>query len=65
VVRFFEEKRIVAGKRDFGARDPEHNRMFFFADEAAMIYFEEQHNRYTEAAIRVTRQAVAEANPRR
>ncbi len=65
VVRFFEEKRIVAGKRDFGARDPEHNRMFFFADEAAMIHFEEQHNRYTEAAIRVTRQAVAEANPRR
>lgn len=65
VVRFFEEKRIVAGKRDFGARDPEHNRMFFFADEAAMIHFEEQHTRYTEAAIRVTRQAVAEANPRR
>lgn len=65
VVRFFEEKRIVPGKRDFGARDPEHNRMFFFADEAAMIHFEEQHTRYTEAAIRVTRQAVAEANPRR
>jgi len=63
VVRFFEEKRIVPGKRDFGARDPEHNRMFFFADEAAMVHFESQHTRYTDAAIRVTRQAVAEANP--
>ncbi|TVQ01410.1 MAG: DUF255 domain-containing protein [Planctomycetaceae bacterium] len=63
VVRFFEEKRIVPGKRDFGARDPENNRMFFFADEAAMVHFESQHTRYTDAAIRVTRQAVAEANP--
>jgi protein disulfide-isomerase len=65
VVRFFEEKRIVPGKRDFGARDPEHNRMFFFADEAAMLHFESHHTRYTEAAIAVTRQAVADANPRR
>jgi len=65
VVRFFEEKRIVQGKRDFGVRDPDHNRMFFFADEAALIHFENQHSRYTEAAISVTRQAAAEANPRR
>jgi protein disulfide-isomerase len=65
VVRFFEEKRIVQGKRDFGVRDPDHNRMFFFADEAALIHFENQHARYTEAAISVTRQAAAEANPRR
>lgn len=65
VVRFFEEKRIVQGKRDFGVRDPDHNRMFFFADEAALIHFENQHARYTEAAISVTRQATAEANPRR
>jgi len=65
VVRFFEEKRIVQGKRDFGVRDPDHNRMFFFADEAALIHFEDQHARYTEAAISVTRQAAAEANPRR
>lgn len=65
VVRFFEEKRVVAGKRDFGVRDPEFNRMFFFADEAAMIHFENQYARYTEAAINVTRQAVADANPRR
>lgn len=65
VVRFFEEKRIVQGKRDFGVRDPDNNRMFFFADEAALIHFENQHARYTEAAISVTRQAAAEANPRR
>lgn len=65
VVRFFEEKRIVQGKRDFGVRDPDHNRMFFFADEAALVHFENQHARYTEAAISVTRQAAAEANPRR
>jgi len=65
VVRFFEEKRIVQGKRDFGVRDPEHNRMFFFADEAARTHFENDYKRYTAAAISVTRQAVAEANPRR
>ena len=65
VVRFFEEKRIVQGKRDFGVRDPDNNRMFFFADEAALIHFEGQHARYTDAAISVTRQAAAEANPRR
>lgn len=65
VVRFFEEKRIVQGKREFGVRDPDHNRMFFFADEAALIHFENQHARYTEVAISVTRQAATEANPRR
>lgn len=64
-VRFFEEQRIVEGKRDFGVRDPEHNRMFFFADEAAMLHFEQQYARYTDAAIEVTRQAVADANPQR
>lgn len=64
VVRFFEEKKIVPGKRDFGVKDPDHNRMFFFFDEAAMLHFEEQHTRYTEAAINVTRQAIADANPR-
>lgn len=65
VVRFFEEKRIVPGKRDFGVKDPDHNRMFFFSDEAAMVHFENQHTRYTDAAIAITRQAVADANPRR
>ena len=65
VVRFFEEKRIVPGKRDFGVKDPDHNRMFFFSDEAAMVHFENQHARYTDAAIAITRQAVADANPRR
>jgi len=65
VVRFFEEKRIVPGKREFGVKDPDSNRMFFFSDHAAMVHFEDQHTRYTEAAIAITRQAVADANPRR
>lgn len=63
VVRFFEEKRIVPGKRDFGVRDPEHQRMFFFADEASRVHFENQYARYANAAIAVTRQAATEANP--
>ncbi len=65
VVRFFEEKRIVPGKREFGVKDPDHNRMFFFSDEAALKHFEDQYARYTDAAITITRQAVADANPRR
>ena len=31
VVRFFEERKIVPGKREWGLKDPTHNRMFFFA----------------------------------
>ena len=63
VVVFFEEHRIVPGKRDYGLRDPVHNRMFFFADEAAMTHFLNTHERYTEAAIEVMAQATADANP--
>jgi len=65
VVRFFEEKRIVPGNRDFGVRDPDYNRLFFFADEEALEHFRNQHTRYTDAAISIMRQAVADANPRR
>ena len=63
VVVFFEEHRIVPGKRDYGLKDPVHNRMFFFADEAAMTHFWNTHTRYTEAAIEVMEQATADANP--
>lgn len=63
VVRFFEERRIVPGKREWGMRDPIHNRMFFFADEAAMTHFENKYDLYTDAAIEVMNQAVEDSNP--
>ena len=63
VVRFFEEKKIVPGKREFGVKDPVHNRMFFFKDEAALKHFENTYERYTDPAIRVMEKAVKEANP--
>lgn len=63
VVRFFEERQIVPGKRRFGMRDPIHQRMFFFADQAAMDHFFNEYERYTDAAIEVMAQAVNDANP--
>jgi len=63
VVRFFEERVIVAGKREWGVKDPTFQRMFFFADEAAMNHFIEEHHRYTDAAIEVMEKAVKDANP--
>jgi protein disulfide-isomerase len=63
VVRFFEERKIVPGKREWGLKDPIFNRMFFFADEAAMNHFYEQYERYTEPAIQVMEKAVKDANP--
>jgi len=63
VVRFFEERKIVQGNRDWGLKDPDHNRMFFFADEAALNHFYNQHTRYTDAALTVMEKAVKDANP--
>ena len=63
VVRFFEERKIVKGKREFGVLDPIHNRMFFFADEAALKHFENEYERYTDAALEVMETAIKEANP--
>jgi len=63
VVRFFEERVIVPGKREWGVKDPNYQRMFFFADEAAMNHFIDQHLRYTDAAIEVMQTAVKDANP--
>lgn len=63
VVRFFEERKIVKGKREWGLKDPTHNRMFFFADEAAMNHFWNEYERYTGAAISVMEKAVRDSNP--
>jgi len=63
VVRFFEEKKIVPGKREWGVIDPVHNRMYFFADEATMIHFENSFERYLEAAMQVMDAAIRESNP--
>jgi protein disulfide-isomerase len=63
VVRFFEERKIVPGKREWGLKDPIYNRMFFFADEAAMNHFYNEYERYTDSAIEVMDKAVKEANP--
>ena len=63
VVRFFEERKIVQGNRAWGLKDPDHNRMFFFADEAALNHFYNQHTRYTDAAMAVMEKAIKDANP--
>ena len=63
VVRFFEERKIVPGKREFGVKDPVHGRMFFFADKASRDHFELTFERYLEASIKVMDRAVKDANP--
>lgn len=63
VIRFFEERKIVQGQRDYGVKDQVYGRMFFFADAAARDHFENQYERYTDAAIEVMKQAVSDANP--
>lgn len=63
VVRFFEERKIVPGKREWGLKDPIYNRMFFFADESAMNHFYNEYERYTDAAIEVMEKAVKDSNP--
>ena len=63
VVRFFEERKIVPGKREWAMQDPSNKRMFFFADESAMMHFENEYARYVDAAIEVMDKAVKESNP--
>lgn len=62
-VVFFEERRIVPGKREWGMKDPVHQRMFFFADEASMNHFYKQHERYTQSAIDLMDQAIKQSHP--
>ena len=62
-VVFFEERRIVPGKREWGMKDPIHQRMFFFADEASMNHFYQQYERYTQSAIDLMDRAIKESNP--
>ena len=63
IVRFFEEKRIVRGRREWGVIDPIHHRMYFFADKDAMIHFENTFEAYLDAAMEVMDKAVTKANP--
>lgn len=63
VVRFFEERKIVQGKREFSAVDPDHNRVFLFADEEALTHFENTFERYVDSAIAVMDKAVTQSNP--
>ena len=63
VVRFFEERVIVPGKREWSMQDPKNKRMFFFADQAAMLHFENAHARYVDAAINIMESAIKESNP--
>ena len=62
VVRFFEERRIVPGKREWGIQDPVHGRMYFFADEEAMNHFLDKFELYSEAAVKVMERAIRESN---
>lgn len=63
VVRFFEERKIVPGKREFSAVDPDHNRIFVFADEDALAHFENTFERYVDSAIAVMDKAITQSNP--
>lgn len=65
VVLFFDEHRVVEGRRDWGLWDPEFNRIFLFASEETMNHFYAHHQNYVRSAITVTRQAAAEANRQR
>jgi len=61
VVRFFEERKIVQGKREWGITVQD--RMFLFADEAAMTHFFNTHDRYFDSAVGIMDEAVRDANP--
>lgn len=63
VVRFFEERRVVQGSRQYSVLEPISNRMFFFADEDALVHFEENYDRYIDSAIDVMNRAIAQSNP--
>ncbi|MEM6690336.1 MAG: thioredoxin fold domain-containing protein [Planctomycetota bacterium] len=63
VVRFFEERRVVQGSRQWSVHEPISNRMFFFADEDALVHFEQHYDRYIESAIDVMNRAIAQSNP--
>lgn len=61
-VVFFEERRIVPGKREWGMKDPIHQRMFFFSDEASMNHFYQEYERYTQSAIDLMNRAIQESH---
>ncbi len=61
VVRFFEERVIVPGKRTHGTRI--NNRLFFFADEESLEHFQLEWERYYDASLEVMEKATQDANP--
>ena len=63
VVRFFEDRQVVQGKREFGVVDPDHNRIFLFADAESQHHFEMVFDRYVDSAIEVMNRAIADSNP--
>lgn len=65
VVKFFDQREVVQGSREWGFTDPVYDRMFLFADEASMNHFYLNFEQYTKPAIDLMKRAAAEANPRR
>ena len=63
VVRFFEEHKIVPGRREFSAVDPDHKRVFLFHDLDALEHFENTFDKYVESSIRVMDKAISDSNP--
>lgn len=62
VVKFFDQRVVVQGSREWGYTDPLYGRMFLFADEASMNHFYLHFERYTKPAIDLMERAAAEAN---
>ncbi|WP_233148268.1 thioredoxin family protein [Rhodopirellula sp. MGV] len=63
VVKFFEEKKIVKGNREWGVIDPINNRMYFFENEESMKQFNGNFTTYIKAAVQVMDHAVKVSNP--
>lgn len=62
VVKFFDQRVVVQGSREWGYTDPLYGRMFLFADEASMNHFYLHFDRYTTPAVDLMKRAAAEAN---
>lgn len=65
VVKFFDQRVVVQGSREWGYTDPIYGRMFLFADEASMNHFYSHFDRYTDPAIQLMERAASEANAER
>jgi protein disulfide-isomerase len=63
VVKFFDERKVVRGSREWGTVETNSNRMFFFSSAESLSRYEANYDRYTARAIEITTRAAAEANP--